>query len=233
MRPVCPACGPALGGHGDVADPPPAAAPHHLWRRSVDVLGDLVPGAGHSHLRQHPLLAVLAAEVPPRGRVDVEGLVAGLDQLAVPRNLATQHRVLQQAIPVVTTLNLPPHARHRRPRGSAYRCADSSPGERRHYSSWCCCCYRRGHDLAAMEILERERETKRDDGDAWTVRHIKSARPLYRHSSLSELRRLFSFICGRAFGLFAIPIPEPPRVAVVRPRSHFVLSLAPLTRPVR
>uniref|UniRef100_A0A8R7PXP5 Uncharacterized protein n=1 Tax=Triticum urartu TaxID=4572 RepID=A0A8R7PXP5_TRIUA len=99
-------------GHRHVADPPAAPAGgglhgghgHHV-RRRVDVLGHLVPGAGHAHLLQHPLLAVLAVEVPSRGPVEVECLVAGVHQLAVARHLAPERRRRaikpEQPLPVV------------------------------------------------------------------------------------------------------------------------------------
>ncbi|KAF7033456.1 hypothetical protein CFC21_044553 [Triticum aestivum] len=117
-----------VGGHGDEADEGAGLAPHPVVAGvvlldaeageagvggGVEVAGDLVANAGEADVLEEGLLGVLAGAGVAGVAVVVEGVVAGLRELAVPDELPAERPVdgVQQAVPVVAAVHLPPPRR--------------------------------------------------------------------------------------------------------------------------
>ncbi|KAM3336050.1 hypothetical protein ACQJBY_030181 [Aegilops geniculata] len=126
--PAADADGLLVGGHGDEADEGAGFAPHPVVAGvvlpdaeageagvggGVEVAGDLVADAGEADVLEEGLLGVLAGAGVAGVAVVVEGVVAGLRELAVADELPAERPVdgVQQAVPVVAAVHLPPPRR--------------------------------------------------------------------------------------------------------------------------
>jgi hypothetical protein len=80
-------------------------------RSGVDVLGDFVTGISHSNFSKQVLLAILASQVSFGVGVKIEGLITSSDKFPISNDLLPEKRVqgFDKALPIVATLNLPPH----------------------------------------------------------------------------------------------------------------------------
>ncbi|KAF7040461.1 hypothetical protein CFC21_050364 [Triticum aestivum] len=115
-------------GHGDEADEGTGLAPHPVIagvvlldaeageagvRGGVEVAGDVVADAGEADVLEEGVLGVLAGAGVAGVAVVVEGVVTGLRELAVADELPAERPVdgVQQAVPVVAAVHLPPPRR--------------------------------------------------------------------------------------------------------------------------